>query len=493
MTEVQKYDVVLIGGGIMSATLGTLLTSLKPGISIKLIERLGDVALESSNPWNNAGTGHAALCELNYMPDSKDGSLPSPAKAIQINEQFQLSRQFWAHLVETGVLGKPSSFINSTPHMTFVRGAKDADYLERRYKALVDQPLFAGMEFSTDVAQISKWTPLITKGRAADEVIAATRIDSGTDVDFGSVTRQLVANLAKTGVEIQTGAEVRRLRRAANGGWNLKVKNLRSEAVERIHADFVFVGAGGWALKLLQRSGIPEAKGYGTFPVSGEFLKTSNPAVVKKHQAKVYSQAAVGAPPMSVPHLDARVVDGKSTLLFGPYAGLNPKFLKLGSILDLPLSVRLSNLVPYLSVAVSNLGLIKYLLTEITKSPAKKFEALREFVPEADPADWEPIQAGQRAQVIKKDAKKGGVLQFGTEVVSAADGSIAGLLGASPGASTAVYIMLEVLKKAYPSEFPTWQAKLRKMIPGYGIELNKDPKLAAKLLADTAKTLDLKA
>ena len=493
MTEVQKYDVVLIGGGIMSATLGTLLTRLKPGVSIKLIERLGDVALESSNPWNNAGTGHAALCELNYMPDSKDGSLPNPAKAIQINEQFQLSRQFWAHLVKEGVLGKPSSFINSTPHMTFVRGARDVDYLARRYQALVDQPLFAGMEFSTDRTQIAKWTPLITTGRAADEVIAATRIESGTDVDFGSVTRQLVANLEANGVEVQTGAEVRRLRRNASGGWNLKVKNLRAERTERIQASFVFVGAGGWALKLLQRSGIPEAKGYGTFPVSGEFLKTSNPAVVKKHQAKVYSQAAVGAPPMSVPHLDTRVVDGKSTLLFGPYAGLNPKFLKMGSVLDLPLSVRLSNLIPYLAVAVTNLGLIKYLLTEITKSPAKKFEALREFVPEADPADWEAIQAGQRAQVIKKDAKKGGVLQFGTEVVSSSDGSIAGLLGASPGASTAVYIMLEVLKKAYPQEFATWTPKLKKMMPGFGVELNKDPKLAAKLLGDTAKVLHLKA
>ena len=493
MAEVQNYDVVLIGGGIMSATLGTLLKSLKPGLKIKLVERLGDVALESSNPWNNAGTGHAALCELNYMPDSKDGSLPSAAKAISINEQFQLSRQFWAHLVSTGVLGEPSSFINSTPHMTFVRGEKDIDYLRRRHEALKNEPLFAGMEFSTDPKQIGEWTPLITKGRDANEKIAATRIESGTDVDFGSVTRQLVNHLSTQGVDVQTGAEVRKLKRASDGSWNIKVKNLRSEAIERLNAKFVFVGAGGWALKLLQRSGIPEAKGYGTFPVSGEFLKTSNPKLVKQHSAKVYSQAAVGAPPMSVPHLDTRVVDGKATLLFGPYAGLNPKFLKQGSILDLPLSVRFANLIPYLSVAVSNLGLIKYLLTEITKSKSKKFEALREFVPEAQPEDWEFIEAGQRAQVIKKDAKKGGSLQFGTEVVSSADGSIAGLLGASPGASTAVYIMIEVLKKAYPSEFKSWEPALKKMIPGFGMELNKDAKLAAKLLADTAKTLKLKA
>ena len=494
MSEIKHYDVVLIGGGIMSATLGTLLKQLKPELSIKLYERLGDVALESSNPWNNAGTGHAALCELNYMPDSKDGSLPSAAKAIAINEQFQLSRQFWATLVEKGILGAPSSFINSTPHMTFVRGAKDVDYLQRRYQALKSEPLFAGIEFSTDHKVIAGWTPLITQGRDKDDLIAATKIDSGTDVDFGSVTRQLVANLVREGVEVQTGAEVRRVRRSRGAGkWQLKVKDLRSEAVERVTADFVFVGAGGWALKMLQRSGIKEAKGYGTFPVSGEFLKTSNPKVVAAHEAKVYSQAAVGAPPMSVPHLDTRVVDGEKTLLFGPYAGLNPKFLKQGSILDLPLSVRLGNLIPYLAVAVQNVGLINYLLTEISKSTATKFESLREFVPNADPADWEPIQAGQRAQVIKKDPKKGGVLQFGTEVVSAADGSIAGLLGASPGASTAVYIMIEVLKKAYPAEFAGWEPKLRKLIPSYGTQLNADAKAAAKSLAATAKTLGLKA
>lgn len=476
----------------MSATLGTLLKAVKPGLSIKLYERLGDVALESSNPWNNAGTGHAALCELNYMPDSANGSLPDPTKAIGINEQFQLSRQFWAHLVNAGILDQPASFINSTPHMTFVRGAKDVDYLERRFQALKDQPLFAGIEYSSDPVQIAKWAPLLISGREGNEPIAATKIDSGTDVDFGSVTRQLVDHLRSTGVAVQTGAEVRRLRRKG-AGWQLKVKNLRSEAVETVTAKFVFVGAGGWALKLLQRSGIKEAKGYGTFPVSGEFLKTSNPAVVKKHQAKVYSQAAVGAPPMSVPHLDTRVVDGKATLLFGPYAGLNPKFLKQGSILDLPLSVRLGNLIPYLAVAVGNLGLIKYLLTEITKSKATKFEALREFVPKADPADWEVIVAGQRAQVIKRDAKKGGALQFGTEVVADADGTIAGLLGASPGASTAVYIMIEVMKKAYPKEFQGWVPQLKKMIPSYGTQLNADAKLAAKSLAATAKTLNLKA
>ena len=486
MTQENNYDVVLIGGGIMSATLGTLLKKLNPEFRIALYERLDDVALESSNPWNNAGTGHAALCELNYMPDSKDGSLPDPAKAISINEQFQLSRQFWAYLVETGILKDPKTFIHSTPHMTFVTGNKDVDYLKRRFESLKGQPLFEGLEFSTDHEQIEKWTPLITNGRNPSQVIAATRIESGTDVDFGAITNQLIDHLKGSDVEVLTSTEVKSLKRTKDG-WLVR------HTFGSVSAKFVFVGAGGWALKMLQKSGIKEAKGYGTFPVSGAFLRTANKDVVSQHQAKVYSQAAVGAPPMSVPHLDTRVVNGETSLLFGPYAGLNFKFLKFGSIFDLPLSVRLGNIIPYLSVAFSNLGLIKYLITEVTKSKKKKFQSLQDFVPNAKPEDWELIVAGQRAQVIKKDAKKGGILQFGTEVVASADGSIAGLLGASPGASTGVYIMIEVLKKAYPKEFKTWESSLKKMIPSYGTDLNKDAKLASANLAQTAKTLKLKA
>lgn len=465
----------------MSATLGTLLKELSPNLKIAVFERLDQVALESSNPWNNAGTGHAALCELNYMPNPED-----PSKAIQINEQFQLSRQLWSYLVNKKILKDPSSFIHSTPHMTYVKGDKDVEYLQRRYQTLKNEPLFSGIEFSTDHMQISKWTPLITDGRDPNQKIAATRIQSGTDVDFGAITLQLINHLKSQGVEIQTGTEINSLKKTRNG-WLLNHKH------GQVHADFVFVGAGGWALKMLQKSGITEAKGYGTFPVSGAFLKTTNPEVVKQHQAKVYSQAAVGAPPMSVPHLDTRVVDGESSLLFGPYAGLNFKFLKFGSLFDLPLSVRFANIIPYLSVAVSNLGLIKYLVTEVTKSKKAKFKSLQDFVPNANPKDWELIVAGQRAQVIKKDAKKGGILQFGTEVVSSADGSIAGLLGASPGASTAVYIMIEVLKKAYPDQFKEWIPKLKKMIPSYGTELNKDAKAAKASLEATAKSLKLKA
>ena len=473
----------------MSATLGTLLKQANPDFQIQVFERLDAVALESSNPWNNAGTGHAALCELNYMPDTKDGSLPDPSKAIAINEQFQLSRQFWSWAVSNGVLEDPKTFISATPHMTFVRGSKDVDYLSRRYEALKDQPLFSGMEFTTDPDVIAKWAPLLIDGRVGDEPIAATRIDSGTDVDFGSVTTQLFAHLESKGVAIQTSSEVKRLNKQADGTWNVVTQTPSGATV--VNAKFVFVGAGGWALKLLQRSGIPEASGYGTFPVGGQWLRTSNPEIVAKHKAKVYSQASVGAPPMSVPHLDTRVVDGKASLLFGPYATSNPKFLKQGSVLDLPLSIRPANVIPYLAVAFSNFGLIKYLVGELLKSKNKKFESLKEFMPSANPEDWELLNAGQRAQIIKKDSAKGGVLQFGTEIITSADGSISGLLGASPGASTAVYAMLEVIKKSFPKEYPAWEAKFKTLIPALGSSLNSDPKAAAAAITETNKVLKL--
>ncbi len=491
MSKFQKVDVALIGGGIMSATLGTFLNLLEPSFKMVAFERLDDVALESSNPWNNAGTGHAALCELNYMPDSKDGSLPSPAKAIQINEQFQLSRQFWAYLVKQGILADPRSFIHSTAHMTYVKGDKDVDYLRRRSEVLKKQPLFKGFEFTTDHKKIGKWAPLLVQGRSSDELIAATRIDSGTDVDFGAITRQLFGYLRESDIPVHTSTEVTKIRRTPDG-WHITAKNKHTGEKSFTESKFVFVGAGGWALKLLQKSGIPEAKGYGLFPVSGSFLQTTNPEIVSQHSAKVYSQASVGAPPMSVPHLDTRVVDGKSSLLFGPYAGAIPKFLKNGSILDLPLAVRPSNLRPYLSVAVRNLSLIKYLVGELTKSKAAQFAALKDFYPDADPKDWKLIVAGQRAQVIKRLPDGSGTLQFGTEVVSSADGSIAGLLGASPGASTSVHIMLEVMSKSFASRYSTWEKKLSKMIPSLGIDLNGNPKLAAEVLESTAKTLKLK-
>jgi len=486
----KSVDVVLVGGGIMSATLGVLIKQLQPDWSIQIFERLGDVALESSDPWSNAGTGHAGLCELNYMPEAADGSV-EPSKALVINEQFQVSRQFWSYLVAGKLLGEPKTFINSTPHMTFVWGKDNVDYLRKRFECLKDEPLFAGMEFSEDPAVIGEWAPLLVADRRGNEPIAAPRMMSGTDVDFGSLTHQLLDYLTRNGARLAVETQVTKLRKLRDGQWRVSVRDNIGQTPRTINAKFVFVGAGGGALALLQNSGIPEAKGYGGFPISGEFLRTDDPAIVAQHHAKVYGKASVGAPPMSVPHLDNRYVNGQESLLFGPYAGFSPKFLKKGSWLDLPASIRIHNLVTMVSVGLRNIDLVKYLVGELVASPAKKLAALREFMPTAEAKDWYLITAGQRVQVMKKDAKKGGVLQFGTEVVSSADGSIAGLLGASPGASVSVSIMLDVVKKCFPAMMPAWEPKLEAMIPSYGTLLSTKPAAAKKSLAATAKILQL--
>ncbi|MFB9647020.1 malate:quinone oxidoreductase [Microbacterium terregens] len=490
MTE--TVDVVLIGGGIMSATLGTLLSELQPDWKIVVYERLHDVGLESSNAWNNAGTGHAALCELNYTPEGPDGTI-DPAKAISINEQFQQSRQFWSSLVEEGALDAPSTFINSTPHMTFVRGEKDVTFLKKRYDALRSQPLFAGIQYSEDSRVINKWAPLLMQKRPSGEPFAATRVPAGTDVDFGALTHQLFDNLRERGADVVTNREVRTLKRMKDGTWRIRWRNSIGHTPGETRARFVFVGAGGWALKLLQRSGIPEIKGYGVFPIGGQWLKTSNPSLVAKHKAKVYSQASVGAPPMSVPHLDTRVVDGETSLLFGPFATFSPKFLKNGSMLDIVTQVRPSNLWPMMKVAIDNPSLITYLVGELMKNHKKKVDSLRTFMPTAKDEDWELLDAGQRAQVMKKDRKKGGVLQFGTEVVTGADGTIAGLLGASPGASTAVSIMLGLLQTCFPDRIHDWEPRLRALIPSYGQQLNPRPDVAQDVLSETAEALALTA
>ena len=489
-SSTATHDVVLIGGGIMSATLGVLLQKLEPTWSIALYESLDQAGLESSDPWNNAGTGHAALCELNYSPMDKNGRV-DVTKALGINEQFWTTRQFWSSLVADGTLKDPKSFINPLPHMSFVWGDDHADYLRTRYEAMSAQPVFAGMEHSEDPEQIRAWAPLLIEGREPGQRLAASRNTGGTDVDFGSLTRQLITAMAGAGAEVRFGHKVTGLTRGTDGRWEVKVKNKAagSELVDR--ARFVFVGAGGGALPLLQKSGIPEAKGFGGFPVSGQFLRCTDESVVNQHMAKVYGQAAVGAPPMSVPHLDTRFVNGKRSLLFGPYAGFSTNFLKTGSYLDLPLSVRPHNLSTMLDVAKDNMDLTKYLVTEVLKSRDKKIDALHEFYPEADGGEWELITAGQRVQVMKRKGRFGGVLQFGTEVVTHADGSLGGLLGASPGASTAAPIMVKLLERCFPAKMAGWDGTLKELIPSLGHTLNDDPALLDEVRTVTDAALKL--
>ena len=486
----KTADVVLIGGGIMSATLGSIIRLLEPGWDISLHERLDRAGMEASDSWNNAGTGHSALCELNYSPASADGSV-DPTKAIKINEQFQVSRQFWSHMVSAGHIGSPRRFINPIPHMSFVWGDGPAEYLHRRYEALKPQPLFETMEYTEDHAKLAEWTPLVMGGRDPQQRVAASRVEGGTDIDFGSLTRELTGFLQKNDVDLNFGTGVTSLARGMDGRWEVLVKDRATGEETTVRAHFVFIGAGGGTLPLLQQTGIPEGKGFGGFPVSGKFLRCDSEEVVDQHHAKVYGRASVGAPPMSVPHLDIRFVNGKRSLLFGPYAGFSTKFLKRGSLLDLPLSLRSSNLIPMLAVGKDNIDLTKYLITEVLKSRGSKNEGLKEYYPEANGDAWELITAGQRVQIIKKHPKKGGVLQFGTEVVASSDGSICALLGASPGASTAAPIMFEMLERCFPQRAASWQPKLREMIPGYGLKLNENPQLARDIMAQTTRVLQL--
>lgn len=486
-----KTDVILIGAGIMSATLGTILKKLVPEWEIKVFEKLENAGEESSNEWNNAGTGHAALCELNYTVEKPDGSVDI-SKAININEQFQVSMQFWSYLLKSKLLDNPQDFIRQLPHMSLVLGEQNVAFLKKRFEAMSKNPLFQGMEFSDDPEKLMEWMPLIMEGRKWNEPIAATNIDSGTDVNFGALTRKLFDHLENKDVLINYNHSVNDIKRTSDGMWDLKVQNLFSGTVKHHTAKFVFIGGGGGSLSLLQKTGIPESKHIGGFPVSGLFMVCNNPDVVAQHHAKVYGKAKVGAPPMSVPHLDTRFIDNQKSLLFGPFAGFSPKFLKTGSMLDLVTSVKPNNVLTMLAAGAKEMSLTKYLIQQVIASKEQRMEELREFIPNAIAEDWDLIVAGQRVQVIKDTEAGKGTLQFGTEVICGADGTIAALLGASPGASTAVHVMLEVIRKCFPERMKEWEPKIKEMIPSFGKSLMKNPELLREIHTSTAETLSLK-
>ncbi|ATP56197.1 malate:quinone oxidoreductase [Pedobacter ginsengisoli] len=489
----STVDVVLIGAGIMSATLGVLLKELQPDLSIEIFERLDVAAAESSDAWNNAGTGHSAFCELNYTPQLPDGSVETK-KAVSIAESFEVSKQFWSFLVRNKIVDSPETFIKSIPHISFVWGDENVEFLRERYNNLQKSDLFKGMTFSEDPKELASWMPLVMNERDPKEKVAGTKMELGTDVNFGALTRMMFNYLQKKeNVSMHFDHEVRKLKQN-DGLWEVKVKNETTGKKRVVKAKFVFIGAGGGSLPLLEKAGIPEGNGFGGFPVSGQWLKCVNPEVIERHNAKVYGKASVGAPPMSVPHLDTRMIDGKKALLFGPYAGFSTRFLKHGSLLDLPLSIKINNIRPMISAGLDNLQLTKYLIDQVRQSPEDRMVALREYLPTAKMEDWELETAGQRVQVIKKDEKHGGVLEFGTEVVTAADGSIAALLGASPGASTAVSIMITLMERCFSDQIKTedWQKKLKSMIPSYGQPLNGNAQLTEEIRIQTTHALSLK-
>ncbi len=480
----------------MSATLGTMLKELQPDLSMQMYERLDSVSAESSDAMNNAGTGHSGFAELNYTPETPDGGIDTK-KAVDINEQFEVSKQFWAYQVKKKYLGEPQSFINNVPHMSFVWGDDNIAYLRKRYDALQKENLFKGMLYSEDQNEIRKWAPLVMTGRDSTQKVAATRMDFGTDVNYGTLTRSMVKHLSSSqGVQLSLGHEVQDIKRGADGLWNVTVKNLGDGQSKTVRAKFVFIGAGGGSLPLLEKTGIPEAKGFGGVPVGGQWLVTTNQKLIDAHQAKVYGKASVGSPPMSVPHLDTRIIDGKKALLFGPFATFSTKFLKNGSWIDLPASVGTGNVRPMLQAGIDNIPLTKYLVEQVMQSQEDRVATLREYLPEARSEDWTLVNAGQRVQIVKDDPEKGGLLQFGTEVVASADGSVTALLGASPGASTAAPIMLKVLKvSSFKDKLatPEWQAKLKEMVPSYGRKLNADPAFANEIRGYSSAVLKLQA
>ncbi len=488
---VEQVDVVLIGAGIMSATLAVLLNELNPNLKIQVFEALDKPAQESSNAWNNAGTGHAALCELNYTPEKSDGTIDI-SKALQVNTEFDLSRQFWAYLVKKGAIKDPQAFIHAVPHYSFVRGADDVAYLRKRFEALANHHCYKGMEFSEDRKKIEEWIPLVMEGRDPKQPVAATRMVTGTDVDYGALTNLLFDYLKdKDGFALHFHQRVQGLHQD-QGLWTLSIKDSKTHANLHIKSRFVFIGAGGASLPLLQKAGVAEGRGYAGFPISGLWLRCDNAQLAARHHAKVYGKASVGSPPMSVPHLDLRRVGGQTSLLFGPFAGFSTKFLKHGSFLDMFTALDPDNIFPMLAVGRDNLALEEYLVGQVLETPHERFEELRQYFPEAKESEWHLAVAGQRVQIVKKDPAHGGVLQFGTEVVSAADGSLAALLGASPGASVSVWIMLNVLERCFKNELLFgWAEKLKQITPSYGCSLIDDAETCEKLRCETAEVLKL--
>jgi len=442
--ENNHYDAVLVGAGIMSGTLALLLAEVLPDIKILIIEKLNSPGSESTGAFNNAGTGHAANCELNYTPIDEKGNIIID-KALSINRSFENSMSLWASLYAAGKIDI-KKFLKFIPHISFVSGKENISFLKKRYQAMANNPEFKDMEFTSSFGQISSWASLITKDRNPLNEIAATRVERGTDINFEALTKEYLSFVSKNkNVELRYKTELKDLKKIDQKQWELEL-SLNGRKIS-VRTAFVFLGAGGKTINYLQKSKIPEANNYGGFPVSGKWLICEEKSLTEKHNAKVYGKADIGSPPMSVPHLDTRWIDGKRLLLFGPFAGFTTKFLKEGSYFDLFNSIKKNNIVSMLDVGFKNNDLINYLISQSLKNHNSRVDNLKNMMPSADPSNWYLKNAGQRVQIIKK-TNKGGSLKFGTEIVTSSDGSLSALLGASPGASTAVSIMVKVLTRS---------------------------------------------
>jgi malate dehydrogenase (quinone) len=487
-----KKDIVCIGGGVMSVTLAKLLHELDPKIDITIYEKLSSCALESSQSINNAGTGHAGYCELNYTPINRQ-QIVNIDRALKINREFEVSLQFWSFLTKKYKSFKPKSFITQVPHISFVKGEKDISFLKKRYEALSKTLLFKGIRFSRNLETIKQWAPLI--GEVSTDNIAMTRAEHGSDVDFESLSHQMLKILSTNkNFAVHVNHEIKSISQAQDKTWDLKIYNAKTKKIILVNAKFIFIGAGGSTIHLLQKSNIKNQIGYGGFPVNGEWLICTKPSLTKKHFSKVYGLAGPKAPPMSAPHLDLRIINGKRELMFGPFASFTFKFLKTGSYLDLVKSIRFQNILPMLHVFIRNLNLLSYLIKQSSSSYKDKMNALREFYPLAHEKDWKLASAGKRVQIIKPFKKIGGKLEFGTEVVWSDDATLAALMGASPGASTSVYSMLNVIEKSFRGRInsTTWKNTIEKMAPSYNQDLSKKPSLFNKTRLSTYKTLGFK-
>ena len=492
MSEANHKNIVVVGAGIIGTSVATMLSKVSPNWHIDMFERLEGAGIESSNENNNAGTGHAALCELNYTVEQDDGSIDA-SKAQEINEQFELSRQFWGNLVKNGDISNPEEFIQPLPHISFVMGPTNVNFLRKRYETLRTLPMFDTIEYTEDMETMRKWMPLMMENREPGHQMAASKIDEGTDVNYGALTRKMAKNLHdSSNVEVQYNHEVVDFERLSNGKWLVKIKNRNTGDVFEHQTDYLFIGAGGGAIPLLQKTGIPESKHLGGFPISGQFIACTNPQVIEQHDAKVYGKEPPGTPPMTVPHLDTRYIEGERTLLFGPFANIGPKFLKFGSNLDLFRSVKPYNISTLLAAAIKNVPLIKYSIDQVIMTKEGCMNHLRTFYPEARDEDWQLYTAGKRVQVIKDTEENGkGFIQFGTEVVNSEDHSVIALLGESPGASTSVSVALEVLERNFPEYTSDWKPKIKEMIPSYGESLINDEQLMRKIRKQTSEDLEL--